>query len=92
MESGPRLVALLFNFLDLDLPLRRLKRWGVGALAAIALLFPLTFRAGLLDFAEARACSMEQILSHDLKLSGGSFRVIPVNGRCKMHYDRVKGS
>ena len=91
MEPGSRLVALMFNVLDLDLPWRRLKRWSVGALAAVAVLFPGTFRAGLLHFAEARACSIEQTLSHELKVPGGSFRVIEVNGRCEMHFVTVKG-
>jgi hypothetical protein len=90
METGSRLVALLLNVLDLDLPWRRLQRCSVGVLMTIALLFPGAFRTGLLRFSEARACSIEQTLSHELKLSRGSFRVIAVNGWCELHFDSLK--
>ena len=91
MEPGSRFVALLFNLLDLDLPWRRLKRWGVGVLMGTALLFPSAFQAGLLRFSEAQACSIEPTMSHELKVPGGSFRVIDVDGWCEMHFDNFNG-
>jgi hypothetical protein len=91
MELGSRLVTLLLNLLDLDLPLTRLRRWGVISLMALVLLFPGTLRAGLLHFGEERACSLDQTLSHDLKLTDGRFQVIDANGWCELHFDRAGG-
>jgi hypothetical protein len=53
---------LLFNLLDLKLPWKRLKYWGAGVLFAIAFALPVVFRAGLLELAQARACSIEQVV------------------------------
>jgi hypothetical protein len=92
VEPGTRLVAVLLNVLDLDPPLRRVKRWSICALAAIAFLCPNTFRAELLQFAEVRACSIDLTLSHEFTMSGGSFRVVEANGWCELHFDGGKAS
>jgi len=43
MDAGSRLVTQILNLLDLDVPFERLKRWGVGVLITVALLFPSAF-------------------------------------------------
>lgn len=86
-----RLTEALFDVVDTGLPWRRVQNWVVGCLALIAIAFPVAFRAGLLDFAEARVCGIEQTLSGQLHPPSGSFHVADHAGQCELHYQPGKG-
>ena len=54
-------------------------------LVAVALLFLPAYRVTLFRFSEARARSIERVLSRELTLSTGRFRVVDGDGTCELH-------
>jgi hypothetical protein len=86
------LFEVLFKVQEFDLPLRRLRHWMVGTLALGALVFPTAFRTALIQFSEARACSIESTLSSGFVIGTGRFQVVEHDGWCQLRFVKAEPS
>jgi hypothetical protein len=89
---GPvsRLLEVLFQILDMDLPWRRLRLWLLGVLGASALLFPAAFGTALIRFSEARACAIVQPLATNFVLPTGRLEVVQHDGSCHVGFAKTE--
>ena len=92
MELVSRLLEVLFRVQELEIPCRRLKRWSAGTFALCALLFPTAFRAALIQFSEARVCSIESTFSNAFTMESGSFQVVKHAGGCQLRFVNYKAT
>lgn len=86
MELVSHLLEVLFRVQEIEIPWRRLKRGLVCTFALSALLFPTAFRTALIQYSEARACSIESAFSNAFANETGRFRVVDHDGRCQLRF------
>jgi hypothetical protein len=86
MSLGSDLVDRILGLADLDLPWRKVKRMLIVMLAGSALLFPVTFRAGVALYIEEQSCSVERALVQNLILDGEKDEVAKSNGLCSVRF------
>jgi hypothetical protein len=84
MGLASRLLEVVLEIQELDLPWRRLRRWTLGLLGAGIVLFPATFETTLFQFSEARACTIVQTLANNFVLPTGKLEVVQRNGFCQL--------
>ena len=92
MSLGATFVERILEITDFGLPGRRGRQLLIGILVGSALLFPVTFKAGLTTYIEERACSIENALVRNLVLNGEKGEVVKSNGVCTVRFAPIGGA